>query len=214
MMRRLNLLALTAVTLALCGTGVAVGDSSPGVLSSAEYQQLTSIQGQYSAKSLKSLPGLEAAMRACDRVSPISALVGAERSDCRAGFGWLVSSVQVVSKLRSCEHASSVDSRLSCLLPGYRKLSTAVQTYYRADVKVNDAAAARHFTKTCVEALGDTPTAIAAEGRMARDASKLVSAIQNRNVSGVQEWGNRYDSDTADAESSGSKLQISVCPHQ
>ncbi len=212
-LRRLGLLVLLGALLAT-GTGVAAADSSAGVLTSAEYQQLVVLQGQYSARSLKSLPALEAAQTKCNEVSPVSALVGAERTDCRNGFAWLITSVRIESKLKGCASGATVSGRLRCLLPDYQKLSVAVRALYNADAYVNHLASGRRFTRTCVQALGDTPKSIAAEGRMATDAARLVTAIRGRNLLGVQKYGGLYDADTADAESAGSKASLSVCPHQ
>jgi hypothetical protein len=212
-MRRLSLLTLLGVLLAM-STGVAAADSSPAVLTNAEYQQLVLLQGQYTAKSLKSLPALEAAQAKCNKVRPVSALVGAERADCRDGFSWLIASVRIESKLKGCARGTTVNRRLACLLPYYQKLSVAVRGLYHADAYVNRVASGRHFNSTCVRALGDSAKAIAAEGRMATDASRLVSAIRTRDALSVQKYGGLYDADTADAESAGSKTPLTVCPHQ
>jgi hypothetical protein len=211
LVRTMRLLTLLATVLAI-SAGVAFA-ASPGVLSGPEYQQLVLLQSQYNAKSLKTLSSLEAGQTTCNRMAPVSALVGAERADCRDGFAWLISSVRIESKIKGCARGATVNRRLGCLLPYYAKLSVTVRALHNADAYVNHVASGRHFNKTCVRALGDSPKAIAAEGRMAKDASRLVSAIRSRNLLSVQKYGGLYDADTAEAVSDGSKLPLSVCPH-
>lgn len=210
--RTTRLLALLGTVLAI-GSGVAGAATTRGVLTSAEYQQLVLLQSQYNSKSLKSLSALEAGQRTCNRMTPVSALVGAARADCRDGFAWLISSVRIELKLKGCARGATIDRRFGCLLPYYAKLSVAVRALHNADAYVTRVASGRHFTRTCVRAIGDSPKAIADEGRMAKDASRLVSAIRSRNLLGVQKYGGLYDADTAEAVSAGSKVPLSVCPH-
>lgn len=210
-MRRILLIAVLAGALVPVAAASA---SEAGVLTDAEYQQLATIQVQYATKNLKSLGALEAAARGCNRVRPASALVSAERTDCRAAFAWLEDNARIVTKLKTCGHAQTVDARFRCLLPDYQRLSGSVRTVYHADTSVTRAAANRRLTRECVRALGDTPKALAAEERMAKDAAELVAAIRRSDVIAVQKYGGLYDAATADMEAAGSTTPLSACPRQ
>jgi hypothetical protein len=214
-MRRTRLF-LIPVLLAVVGlSGAAAGASTTsGVLTSTEYQQLTTIQSKVSTKSVKSLATLEAALRTCDQVHPASALVGTELADCRASLLWLEASSRILANLKRCSHKPDVNARFDCLLPYYSRLSVTVRALYHAELAVNRAATARGFTKTCVDTLGEPPKAIVAEAQLAKDTSRLVSAIRRHDAIGVQRYGGLYTADFADVERDGSHAPLSVCPHQ
>ncbi len=211
-MSRFRLLAALGATL-LLATGTAHAATTV-TLSSAEYEQLTQIQSYASSsKSIKTLPGVEAALASCRRLDPVSGLVRAERNDCAAAFDWVATNVHIIARLKVCEHRNTVNGRFACLFPDYRNLSLAVRGLYRAEAAVNRVATNRGFSSACVEAVGNSPQAIAAEQRMSQDAARLVSAIRARNVLQVQKYGGLYDADTAESESAASKKPLSACPH-
>jgi hypothetical protein len=211
-MRKLSLVAIVGMLLAV-STGVAA--AATATLTPTEYQELTALQNVYAGtKSLKSVAGLEAARRHCQQISPVSALMRAERADCNAAFQWLGATVKAVLKLKPCSKQKTVNGRFSCLLPVYARIKATISAMYRAEKRLYNASVARGFGHTCVLALGDGSKAIAAEGRMTSDISKMVSAMRHRNLLVTQKLGSLYDAATAEMEAAASKVSVSACPHQ
>ncbi len=211
-MRKLSFLAILGIMLTL-STGVASAATAP--LNATEYQELIALQNMYAGtKSLKSVTALESARQHCQQLSPVSALMRAERADCKAAFQWLGANVRTLVNLKSCSKQTTVNRRLSCLLPSYIGIKVSARALYRAEERAYNASVARGFSHTCVLALSDGSTAIADEARMASDMSKEVSAMHSRNLLSVQKWGSLYDAATAEMEAAASKASVSACPHQ
>ena len=211
-MRRIPLLALLGLTLWM-SAGAAAAASTPGTLSSTEYQQIVSLQSDVAGKAAKGLPALISAVATCRRLNPVSSLVGAERNDCIAALTWAESNAHIVARLKVCSSRKTIDSRFACLLPDYSKLSAAVRVLYHAEVHLHALATAREFNKTCVLGLGDGPKAIAHEAQMVRYASRMVLAMRGRDALAAGKWGSLYDAATDEAEASASRAPLTACPH-
>jgi hypothetical protein len=211
-MRKLSLITILGVVLAL-STGVAA--AATATLTPTEYEELIALQTVYAGtKSLKSVRALEIAGQHCQQLSPVSALMRAERTDCKASFKWLGATVKALDKLKPCSKQTTVNGRFSCLLPSYTSVKVATRALYRAEKRAYSASVARRFSHTCVLALSDASRAIADEGRMASDMSKLVSAMHSRNLLSVQKWGSLYDAATAEMEAAATNVSVAACPHQ
>lgn len=210
-MRKLSLISILGVMLAL-STGVAAAATSPA-LTSTEYQQLLAFQADTS-KPLKTLGALEAAQKYCRTLSPVSALMRSDRTDCKASFDWAAASVKALDRVKACAHTKTAATRFPCLLPSYARLSSTVHALHHAEKHVYGAVVARGFTGSCLRALSDGPTAIRDQAHMSSDISKMVSAMRTRNVLAAQKWGRLYDAATDETEAAASKTSMAVCPHQ
>lgn len=217
-MRKLSLLAvailLLSVSTGAASTGAAADAASP-VLTGTEYQQLLTFQSAAaSLKSAKTVAAVVKARKSCRGLSRISALMRADRADCTATFGWIEASIKALASLRPCAHRRTVSSRFVCLTPAYARLSRSVGVLYRSERGVHRAVRARGFTGACGRALSNGPRAIAHEEQMAKDISKMVSAMRKRDVLATQKWGSLYDAATAESESASSKVSVAVCAHR
>ena len=100
-MRKLSLITILGVMLAL-SAGVAAAATSPN-LTTTEYQQLLAFQADTS-KPLKTLGSLEAAQKYCRSLSAVSALMRADRTDCKASFDWAAASLEALDRVYLREH--------------------------------------------------------------------------------------------------------------
>jgi hypothetical protein len=213
-MRKLSLLTILLAVATLSTAAAATAASSPS-LSGTEYQQLLHFQTSSSTKSVKTLAGVVRTQRiACGALSPLSALMRADITDCNATFEWLEDSARALARAKRCAHLTSVSARFGCLLPAYSKLSRGVRAMHRAEKRVHGAVLARGFSGACVGALSDNVKALKAEARMTKDVTKMVSAIRRRAALAAAKWGSLYDAATAETEAAASKASVTVCPHQ
>jgi hypothetical protein len=210
-MRKLSLITILGVTLAL-SAGVAAA-ATPANLTTTEYQQLLAFQADTN-KPLKTLGALEAAQKYCRSLSPVSALMRADRTDCKASFGWAAASLKALDRVKACAHTKTVATRFPCLLSSYARLSGTVRALYHAEKHVYGAVVARGFTGPCLRALSDGPKAIGDQAHMTSDIAKMVSAMRSRNALAAQKWGSLYDAATAETEAAASKTSMAVCAHQ
>jgi hypothetical protein len=210
-MRKLSLVTILGLVLAM-STGAAAAATAP-TLTGTEYQQLVAFQND-TRKSLKSLAAVEAAQKDCHGLSPVSALMRADRADCNASFDWAEASAKALARVKACAHTKTVAARFSCLLSSYAGISRTVRALYHAELRVYRAVSARGFTGSCLRALSDGPKAIRDQAHMTKDMSKMVSAMRQRNLLGVQKWGGLYDAATAETEAAASHTSMTVCPHE
>jgi hypothetical protein len=213
-MRRLSLLAILGVTLALC-TGVAAA-AGGGSLTAFEYQQLVSTRDKLKSDNLRTAKGLNAAIWACEQIQMATQLLTEERADCvsqlqMSKFGAVMKSYEA-----DCVAYKSVAARLTCLLPPYEQFYGQVAQYYRAESTIHRIATARDLGEKCADLLSDTPYVISEEKR-ARDAIALIIAAakagQLLNFEAASGLAVTALADVAKGQTSNNDTP-SLCPHQ
>jgi hypothetical protein len=120
-----------AVCLALvCGSGtaVAVADTGHGILTKAEYQQLSLMQ-----RHLKSAKSFAVEEQVCKSMNALSPLLVAEKADCLAAVDLVKNDIGSLPAIKTCSKDTTESARVDCLLPIYVRLQQAAAQEYRKD---------------------------------------------------------------------------------
>lgn len=204
----MRLLAVISCLAALLVGAATASASSSGVLSAAEYTQLASAQ-----TALKAAPSADATVLVCQKAKNVSPLLKAWKADCKGVANYAITGIKAQAAAKSCTKYSSTADRMICMFPSYNAFYHAAATYYRADQKVDQVAAARGFSSACVAVVGDPAKVVAAEGRLAADLKQLVKALHARNAAALQTAAALADKDQGEIQSNAPS-SLSLCPHK
>ncbi len=201
----------TCIAVALCAAAPASA-ASRGTLTSAEYQQLHTAEKRIKSLSEKDTRDIGQVRVICSRLRRVSPLIAAVRSGCLD----LVALGGDNAKLNASATKCGIDpgseaAILTCLIPTVRGYYADAEAFYHAETYVDRLARSRGFSSTCVAVIGDSPSNISAEGRVAGDLKAAVSALRGQNPEALQTLSDRLDRDVNSIKPGPSSL--SLCPH-
>ena len=186
--------------------------ASRGVLSKAEDQQLQIAQKRIRSLQSVDVQGLKQAQRVCTRIRPVSRLVAAVQSGCLDLVALGGDDGRLNARATKCGiDPASEAALLACLIPAVQRYHSDAEAFYRAESLVNRLAMGRGFSKACIAVIGDSPTNVAAEGRLAGDLKAAVAALRKGDPTALQTLTANIKRD-AESIKPGPR-SLALCPH-
>jgi len=215
-MRTLRLLALLATVLAISAS-VAGAATTKGVLTSAEYYQLSTAQSRERALTSPStsVKRLKAALWICEQIQQLTPLLTEERASCVDQLEFSLAGLAIPPVAQACDRIASLAARLNCLVPSYRRVYAAAEGQYRADTRVIQITKARGFSSSCARVLDSPPKQVAAERRVARDVKQIITALRSHDAAALKAPAAHVIVDAAQetAAQITSPSSLALCPH-
>jgi hypothetical protein len=210
--RQLLTVASACVALLLAAAGAGAMTHHPA-LSKAEFRQLQLAQKRIKSLESSDARNLNAANRVCKRMRDVSRLIAAVRRGCLDLVRLGGDDAKLNARATRCGiDPASEAAILSCLLPAMQGYHADAETFYRAESRVNRLAKARGFSNVCVAVIGDSPSNVAAEGRLAGDLEMAVQALKSQNPEALQNLSSQIEATVKAIRPGPSSLLL--CPHR
>ena len=211
--RPLTIVATCLALLLAAAGATATATTRHPTLSTTEYQQLHLAQKRIKSLEVSDARNLDRANGVCRRMREVSRLITAVRNGCLDLIRLSADDAKLNAQAIKCGiDPPSQAAILSCLVPALQSYHTDAETFYRAESRVNRLAKARGFSNACVAVIGDSPTNIAAEGRLAGDLEAAVQALENQNPEALQNLSSQIQATVKAIRPGPSSL--SLCPHR
>jgi len=209
---RLVFIAALCIAVAL-GTAATAAAAQRGVLSRAEYQQLQHAQRRIKSVVSSDARSFSTANAICTHMHRVSRLIAAVRSGCLDLITLGGDDQKLNAQATKCGiDPGSEAALLTCLVPAVQSYYTDAAAFYNAESLVDRLAKARGFGRACVAVIGDSPSNIAAEGRLAQELKAAVTALQQQNPDALQTLAGQIHADIQAIRPGPSAL--SLCRHQ